>query len=96
MSRLKLTAAFVLFALSAPLQAQVFERPEPKVGFAYPDEYCTNRGVRVDVHGFACLRVDGGSFLAKCEISLNNPVWRATGESCEPDPNSESHSVLPN
>jgi len=96
MSRLKLTTAVVLVALSAPLQAQVFERPEPKAGFAYPDEYCTNRGVRVDVQGSACLAVDGKSFVAKCLISLNNPVWRATGESCEPDPISQSHAVLPN
>jgi len=96
MTHTKLTTALFLVLLSAPLQAQQFERPEPKAGLSYPDYYCTNQGVRVDVEDFSCLTVDGKSFVAKCDISLNNPIWRATGESCEPGPTSELHAVLPN
>ncbi len=96
MSPTKLTAAFFLGLLIAPLQAQEFDRPEPKAGISYPDYYCTNRGVRVEVEDFSCLTVSGKSFVAKCDIALNNPMWRATGESCEPGSTSELHAVLPN
>jgi hypothetical protein len=29
-----------------------------------------------------CMYVDGRSFTARCEMSLNNPMWRETGNSC--------------
>lgn len=47
------------------------------------DCYCTDRsGARVDLGEVICLSVDGRNFLARCEMSLNNPMWRDTGESC--------------
>jgi hypothetical protein len=93
---MKLETALFLVLLSAPLHAQQFDRPEPKAGYSYPEYYCMNRGVRVEVEEFSCLTVDGKSFEAKCDISLNNPIWRASDGSCEPGSTSELHSVLPN
>lgn len=83
-----LVAAMLLTgSFSAPrpaFAADVFQRPASAPGHPYPEYYCTNRGVRVDVEQTACLTVDGASFEAKCDISLNNPMWRPTGNACEP------------
>ncbi len=52
-------------------------------GRAWPDCYCTGtEGERYEMGESACLRVDGRSFLATCEMSLNVPIWRDTGEGC--------------
>ncbi|MFD0981142.1 hypothetical protein [Tropicimonas aquimaris] len=91
-----LLASALLGQAPPGLAADVFVRTEPAAGHAYPDYFCTNRGVRVDVEELSCLTVDGRSFEAKCDISLNNPMWRATGNACEPGITSEIHAVLPN
>ena len=45
--------------------------------------FCTDSsGNRVELGQTICLHVDGRSFTARCEMSLNNPMWRETGESC--------------
>lgn len=45
--------------------------------------YCTDsRGTRVELGQTICLYVDGRAFSARCEMVLNNPFWRETGESC--------------
>ncbi len=45
--------------------------------------YCTDsQGARVDLGQTICLFVDGRSFTARCEMSLNNPTWRDTGQGC--------------
>ena len=47
------------------------------------DCYCTDtQGDRVELGEVICLFVDGRAFLARCEMSLNNPMWRETGETC--------------
>jgi len=47
------------------------------------DCYCTDgSGVRVDLGETICLLVDGRAFLARCEMSLNNPMWRDQGADC--------------
>jgi len=47
------------------------------------DCYCTDsRGARVELDREICLVVDGRAFIARCEMSLNNPIWRDTGRSC--------------
>lgn len=49
-----------------------------------PDCYCTDKtGGRVELGEVICLFVDGRAFQARCEMSLNNPMWRPTGEGCE-------------
>lgn len=47
------------------------------------DCFCTDKsGARVEMGETICLNVDGKSFLAQCQMSLNNPMWRKVGESC--------------
>lgn len=41
------------------------------------DCYCTDStGGRVELGEEICLFVDGRAFIARCEMSLNNPIWR--------------------
>ena len=62
----------------APLPVQSV-RPSQRV----IDCYCTDRsGSRVELGETICLMVDGRAFLARCEMSLNVPMWRETGEAC--------------
>lgn len=47
------------------------------------DCFCTDsRGARVELGEKICLYVDGRAFMATCEMSLNNPIWRDTGDGC--------------
>jgi len=47
------------------------------------DCYCTDStGGRVELGEEICLMVDGRAFLARCEMSLTNPMWRDTGRPC--------------
>lgn len=47
------------------------------------DCYCTDStGGRVELGEEICLFVDGRAFLARCEMALNNPIWRDTGNAC--------------
>ncbi len=74
--------AAVSMAASGWAGAAEFKRPPPKQGFSYPDCFCTNRGERVELGGLTCLKVDGREYLARCEMSLNNPTWRWRSEGC--------------
>nr|WP_212524713.1 hypothetical protein [Actibacterium sp. MT2.3-13A] len=45
--------------------------------------YCTDStGGRVEMGEEICLFVDGRAFIARCEMALNNPIWRDTGRGC--------------
>lgn len=47
------------------------------------DCYCTDStGDRVELGQEICLHVNGRMFTARCEMSLNNPIWRDTGHGC--------------
>ncbi|MEM7295525.1 MAG: hypothetical protein AAF330_02695 [Pseudomonadota bacterium] len=47
------------------------------------DCYCTDtQGSRVELGQTICLFVDGNAFMAQCQMSLNNPMWRRTGDAC--------------
>ena len=40
------------------------------------DCYCTDQGGgRIELGEMICLHVDGRSFMAQCQMSLNNPMW---------------------
>ncbi len=70
--------ASLLALLASPLHADIV-LPDGKV----IDCYCTDRsGGRVELGQTICLYVDGRAFMARCEMSLNVPMWRETGESC--------------
>ena len=47
------------------------------------DCYCTDtQGLRVELGEVICLTVGGRSFMAQCDMSLNVPTWRETGQGC--------------
>ena len=47
------------------------------------DCYCTDSsGGRVELGEMICLQVDGRSFMAQCQMSLNNPMWRKVSDGC--------------
>ena len=47
------------------------------------DCYCTDsKGERVELGEKICLHVDGKSFMAQCQMSLNNPMWRKVSDGC--------------
>lgn len=49
----------------------------------WPECYCTDTsGARVELGETICLTVDGRSFQARCEMMLNNPMWREVGSDC--------------
>ncbi len=68
---------FILSVLMLPAMAQVATAKKTV------DCYCTDKtGARVELGQTICMQVDGRSFLAQCQMSLNNPMWREVSESC--------------
>lgn len=43
---------------------------------------CRNRGVMFELGQTSCLHVDGGSYLALCEMKLNVSSWTKVQEGC--------------
>ncbi|PJE25929.1 hypothetical protein SAMN06297129_2271 [Pseudooceanicola antarcticus] len=75
-----LRSVLILLALFVPAHlARSQEAPPLK-----PVEcYCTDsRGARIELGETICMSVGGRSFLAQCQMSLNNPMWREVGPSC--------------
>lgn len=65
-----------------------YVRPKPKKGFRYPDCFCTDStGQRIELGMTSCLKIGSQSFLARCGMSLNNPIWRRVDDKC-PAPSS--------
>ena len=57
--------------------------PPPAEGFSYPECYCTDSdGHRVGIGESACLRIGSRRVLARCDFSVNNPIWRPEAEGC--------------
>mgnify|MGYP001826071269 CR=1 FL=1 len=70
--------AFIIGLVATPVFADVVG-PDGRV----IECYCTDtRGDRVDLGQETCLVVNGRSFMALCEMSLNVPIWRDTGMGC--------------
>lgn len=47
------------------------------------DCYCTDKvGARVELGETRCMNVDGRVFIARCEMSLNVPMWRDQKTNC--------------
>lgn len=56
---------------------------ETGAGPVWPDCYCTDKNRdRFELGDRICLTVDGRSFMAECQMSQNNPMWRELGEAC--------------
>lgn len=43
---------------------------------------CRNRGVMFELGQTSCLKVDGGSYLARCEMKLNVSSWTKVQDGC--------------
>ena len=75
-------------AAAGPVQPPImkdgqYSPPKPKEGFRYPDCFCTDSvGERVELGKMACLKIGSRSFLARCDMSQNNPTWRRVSEGC--------------
>ena len=66
-----------LLLLAAPAAA------DQTIGGKTVDCYCTDsQGNRVEMGEMICLTVNGRSFMAQCQMSLNNPMWREISEGC--------------
>ncbi len=49
----------------------------------WPDCYCTDKtGQRLELGDIVCMSVGGRDFMARCEMSLNNPMWREVSGAC--------------
>jgi hypothetical protein len=73
-----LKRALILIAFATPLAADVTSPSGKTV-----DCFCTDKGgARVELGENRCLEVGGRVFMARCEMSLNVPMWRETGQSC--------------
>lgn len=71
-------AIISLIALLSPLLAAA-DGPNMK----WPECYCTDQtGARVELGETICLTVDHRSYLARCQMVLNNPAWHEVAASC--------------
>lgn len=69
---------FIAICLAGPALADVIS-PKGKV----IDCYCTDKtGNRIELGEYICLQVDGRSFMAQCQMSLNVPMWREISPGC--------------
>lgn len=70
--------AIALLVAASPAGADVIGPGGKKI-----DCYCTDtQGARVELGEKICLFVNGRAFMALCDMSLNVPIWRDTGEGC--------------
>ncbi len=68
----------VLTFLAAALSTQSVAQ-----GKKTQDCYCRNKGgERVEIGQTRCLNVGGRIFMARCEMSLNVPMWREQEGGC--------------
>ncbi len=62
----------------------------------WPDCYCTDKdGLRVELGTMICMKVDGRDFIARCEMSLNNPMWREISKGCLSSSSQPADSINP-
>ncbi|WP_135505012.1 hypothetical protein [Roseovarius aestuariivivens] len=73
---------FLCLLLAGPAMAGA-AMADATIGGKTVDCYCTDRqGDRVELGETICLTVDGKSFMAQCQMSLNNPMWRKISDGC--------------
>ena len=84
-----------LVALMSPLFALA-----DGANMKWPECYCTDQtGARVELGETICLTVDHRSYLARCQMVLNNPAWHEIASSCtvslRNEPGSEGSPAAP-
>ena len=73
----------IILAILWPLSAHSDDATKSSADVQWPDCYCTDKtGKRIELGETIRMYVDGRSFTARCEMSLNNPMWRDTGDGC--------------
>ncbi|MEM6309456.1 MAG: hypothetical protein AAF754_05345 [Pseudomonadota bacterium] len=73
-----LRAVSLSFLLASPVLADVTSPSGKTV-----ECYCTDsKGQRIELGQTICLQVDGRMFMAQCQMSLNNPMWREVSTGC--------------
>ena len=69
--------ALITLLIATPAAADVVQ------GKKVIECFCTDRtGSRIELGETICLQVDGRMFTARCEMSLNNPMWREVQDGC--------------
>lgn len=62
----------------------------------WPDCFCTDKtGARVELGTMVCMQVGDRDFIARCEMSLNNPMWREISQGCLSSNNQTQNSDNP-
>lgn len=70
--------ALALIGLTSPTLAD--EQSQRGAGI---DCFCTDRlGNRVELGEYICMQVDGRMYMAQCQMSQNNPMWREIAPGC--------------
>ncbi|MEM8631147.1 MAG: hypothetical protein AAGF74_07915 [Pseudomonadota bacterium] len=70
--------ALLLALLAAPAAADVKTSQGKTI-----ECYCTDKtGQRIELGQTICMQVDGRMYMARCEMSLNNPMWREMQQGC--------------
>jgi hypothetical protein len=57
---------------------------------------CRNRGVMFELGETSCLMVDGGSYLARCEMKLNVSSWTRLQDGCPVTQNARQGTSIVN
>jgi hypothetical protein len=57
---------------------------------------CRNRGVMFQLGQTSCLKVDGGSYLARCEMQLNVSSWTKIQDGCPVTERTQQQSIRVN
>ena len=78
-----LTLRAAIMTLAPVLVAPAMSAADVPAGKRVIECYCTDStGGRVELGEMICLHVDGRSFTAQCQMSLNVPMWRELSEGC--------------
>lgn len=73
MAQISKQALFAAFLIAASASA----------GVARADCACVNRdGARYNLGETTCIRVDGRSYMAECEMNLNVTSWKKIADDC--------------
>ena len=81
-----LRLAFILLLLPGAVLSEGFKHrikspdapPLPVIEF-----YCTDSvGARREMGEFLCITASCQTWMARCEMALNNPVWRKVQDGC--------------
>jgi len=75
----------LLFALPLPAFAQGTEMSQAELYPPMPgvEYYCTDAsGARREIGDVICISASCTTWVARCEVSLNNPTWRKLSDGC--------------